>query len=363
MTAPATDPADVAVTPACPQCGEPLSSPQARFCEACGTEVTPEALPQKTHEASAAATDPTRRRCEECDGEIGADGYCNTCGTAAPEPADLEERGVAAAATHRGRRRARNQDATALAITAEGWPVLVVADGVSRSPNPDLAARHASDAAASVLETQPFTGQTDLAGAVVAAQQAASDTPSHGDPNWTDDGSHPACTLVIAVAADDAVHAVSVGDSRAYLLSRQAAGEWSATSLTSDHSSGHALTSWLGADGPADADFARHPAAAGDVILACSDGLWNYAPGDAAFGQLVSGILGDADLNVHVGAAEACEQLVDWAIEQGGADNVSVAIAPVAPVGPAGDLGEPDADINHDKADDEADEDLKEGDQ
>lgn len=284
----------------------------------------------------------TALRCADCDGEIGSDGYCNTCGMAAPEPVDLDDRGAVAAATHRGHRRSTNQDVTALATTREGWPVLVVADGVARSPNPAAAARSASFAAANHLAGEPFTGQDDLAGAVRAAQEAASTTPAD-DPEWTDDGSHPACTLVVAVPAREAVYVANVGDTRAYLLeplsdADQGADGWTATQLTTDHSQGHALTSWLGADSPAEAHFSSHPATPGDLILACSDGLWNYVADDAALGQLMGRVADPphrtSDASEHtidLHAAPVCERLVSWALAQGGADNVSVALAPLDP--------------------------------
>lgn len=302
----------VTAPPGCLHCGESLTSSDARFCEACGTAVPSVASPNE------AAAD----RCDDCGGEIGEDGYCDTCGMARPEPVELDDRGGLAAATHRGLRRSRNQDTAALTTTQEGWPVLVVADGVSRSPNPEVAARHASLAAADHLTDRPFTGQDDLAGAVAAAQLAASAAPSAGDPTWEDDGSHPACTLVVAVVSDNAVHTANVGDSRAYLL--EAERGWAVTQLTADHSTGRALTSWLGADGPAETHFASQAAAPGDLVLACSDGLWNYATDGGALGRLVEQILDEDDR-----AGPVCEKLVSWALAQGGADNISVALAAV----------------------------------
>jgi serine/threonine protein phosphatase PrpC len=308
----------------CPTCGEARTSLQARFCEACGTALTASA----TRSSAARPSSPTVLRCEDCNGDIGRDGYCTTCGMAGIEPVTVDDRDEMAAATHRGRRRPHNQDAAALAITREGWPVLIVADGVSRSPNPDVAAQNAAAAAAEHLAGLPFTGADDLIGAVAAAHAAASATPIQ-DPTWTDDGTYPACTLVIVVAGPDAVHAANVGDTRAYLLEQGGDQAWTATLLTTDHSVGHALTSWLGADGSAEADIALREASPGDVVLACSDGLWNYAPESPAFGRLVGEVLVDDYPDGALRAAPVCERLVTWALTQGGTDNISVALAAV----------------------------------
>jgi serine/threonine protein phosphatase PrpC len=267
----------------------------------------------------------------------------------------VDDRGALAYATHRGRRHQRNEDAAALATTAEGWPVLVVADGVSASPNPDVASAAAVAAAAIRLADRPFAVEDDLAAAVAAAHEAASATPAAGDPHWADDGTHPACTIVVAVATDAAVHLANVGDARAYVLTRAghgpgvADGAWSATQASTDDSvaaravaegiepgialsvpGGHAITAWLGADAHGlDPHLATLAAAPGDVVLVCSDGLWNYAPTDQAMGALMAGTLPASGATGPL--APLCERLVSWAVEQGGADNITVALAPVRP--------------------------------
>jgi serine/threonine protein phosphatase PrpC len=64
-------------------------------------------------------------------------------------------------------------------------------------------------------------------------------------------------------------------------------------------------------------------------LLACSDGLWNYcsAPEDLA---AVARRVGAGSGAEPLATASA---LVDWANEQGGHDNISVALARVDPAG------------------------------
>ena len=75
------------------------------------------------------------RPCASCGGVVGPDGYCETCGTKAPSERDhYVERPASwvAACCNRGIRHHRNEDATAVAASAEPGKraVLVVSDGV-----------------------------------------------------------------------------------------------------------------------------------------------------------------------------------------------------------------------------------------
>jgi serine/threonine protein phosphatase PrpC len=371
----------------CPACGEDLVD-GARFCEACGapadgaatsagtggtaTEASGAADTTEASTASTASTESsptaTAARCERCGGDVDADRYCTSCGHRALEPVEVDDRSSLAFATHRGRRHARNEDAGALAATGEGWPVLVVADGVSSSPNPDRAASAAVAGAAQHLADRPFTGEGDLLGAVVVGNEAASAVPEAGDPHWAEDGSHPACTVVVAVVTDAAVHMANVGDARGYVVRPDGSGAWACTQLTADDSvaalavadgvdpevalaspGGHAITAWLGADARRlDPNRAHHPVAPDDLVLVCSDGLWNYAATDAAMGELLTAVLPPAE-RLSASLAGVCEQLVSWANEQGGVDNITVALAAVPrgggdtePGGPDTDPGDPD---------------------
>jgi serine/threonine protein phosphatase PrpC len=346
--------------PPCPECGEPPVDSSARFCEACGATLPFAAHPVSstdfdfgTGADGASASESSFGSCAHCGGAVGDDRYCTSCGLRAMEAVTVEDRGSFAYATHRGRRHPRNEDAGALATTSEGWPILVVSDGVSASPNPHLASAAAVTTVVHELDYRPFTGPDDLIRAIAAAHQAACDVPADGDPQWVSDGTRPACTIVVAVAAGETVHVANVGDARAYLLA--AATSWTATQLSTDDSlaalvvqeggdptevlslpGGHAITAWLGGDAPAPAvHLATHPATPGDVLLACSDGLWNYAPTDESLAEQVNATL-PPPAGLPRTAAKVCKELVSWAIDQGGSDNICVAIAPVASQPPDG---------------------------
>ncbi|WP_280356933.1 hypothetical protein [Nocardia otitidiscaviarum] len=91
----------------------------------------------------------------------------------------------------------------------------------------------------------------------------------------------------------------------------------------------HTLTRWLGADigtTPWAEDNVRSLHATGPgALLLCSDGLWNYLPEAEALGDYT---FGPAGATGPVGLSEA-RALVDFAIRQGGSDNITVALAPV----------------------------------
>jgi len=88
-------------------------------------------------------------------------------------------------------------------------------------------------------------------------------------------------------------------------------------------------TGWLGADlRKAEPHLARISPAGPGAVLVCSDGLWNYRTDAAGLASMAM----PAALTDPRAAASA---LVTFAIEAGGADNVTVVIAPFPPPEPA----------------------------
>ena len=241
---------------------------------------------------------------------MGPDGYCTSCGHRALEPVTVDDRGAFAYAGHRGRRHARNEDSGALGATSEGWPVLVVSDGVSASPNPHKASAAAVTAATRRLAGRRSPAPDGLIEAVADAHAAASGVAADGDPHWPEDGLTPPAPSWWPVATASAVYVANVGDARGYLLT-PAEGGRSAAQVSTDDSvaaqavaqgievevalalpGGHGITAWLGADAPEPRPHVvSRPAALGDMLLACSDGLWNYAATDQAMSALASTML------------------------------------------------------------------------
>ncbi|TCC39115.1 serine/threonine protein phosphatase [Kribbella capetownensis] len=353
---------DVAMTSTtqtvCPNCGGQVSEAD-RFCEACGAELNPTAaapaspaLDTDTEPTVEISTDPAAEPvgpCRSCGGAIGAEGYCETCGTKASKPRDHFDEHPApwvAGVCDRGIRHSRNEDALAIAADAEpgSRALLVVCDGVSSSLDSDVASLAAARAAREVLvagHAQGIGTESSHSNAIVARLKAAADAANDAVlDNTSPDSPNPAsCTFVAAVLEDGLLVAGAVGDSRAYWFP----DEDEAVALTVDDSwaaeliatgipraeaeSGphaHAITRWLGKDAPdhTPRTTTLRPAGPG-WILVCSDGLWNYCSEAAPLADLVR-----QTAAAHGGEPLAtASALVDWANAQGGQDNITVALA------------------------------------
>jgi serine/threonine protein phosphatase PrpC len=252
--------------------------------------------------------------------------------------------GPAAGVSDRGLRHHRNEDAMALA--AEQAPdgpavVAVVCDGVSSSARPDEASQVAAQAGLPILVAAVQAGG-DLGeasrAAVAAARQAIADLQGPG-------GDTSATTFVSAVASGYEVTLCWLGDSRAYWLGQPAeesrlltrddsvAGGMIAAGLVDEAAAmasphAHVLTRWLGgeaADLADDPERAPHverftPPGAGSLLI-CSDGLWNYLAEGADLARLAL----PKALTDPLGAAA---DMVKFAVDAGGADNITVVLIP-----------------------------------
>ncbi|NLH70036.1 MAG: serine/threonine-protein phosphatase [Brooklawnia sp.] len=310
---------------------------------------------------------PTVQSCPRCGGSIDFDGYCETCGAKAPSVREHFEESPAnwvAGVCDRGIRHPRNEDALALDSTPDigGRAVLVVCDGVSMSADSDVASLAAARAAVGYLASRA-DWNWDLAalepGSVTrrlltdAAQVANAAVLDNSD---LFEASPASCTLAMGLVSGRRLLAATLGDSRVYWLPDDGA----ALLLSTDDSvaqeqiragmereaaetgiHGHVITKWLGRDAPEiDPNVAGALAEGPGWLLVCSDGLWNYASDPALMSRLVSHFSGvDAD------PLRLARALVGWANEQGGHDNITVALARVdrsadaTPLGPPEPLG------------------------
>jgi serine/threonine protein phosphatase PrpC len=350
----------------CRTCGAPIE-PTARFCEACGSPLTPTAetvedsvaelpieLTASVAQPEPPAAEPTvvlPRPCLSCGGVVGADGYCETCGTKAPSERDHyveQPASWVAACCDRGVRHHRNEDATAIAASTQPGQraVLVVCDGVSTADDSDVAAMAAARTARDVLvESRPAglgvpeSRAAAIEGALVTAGARANEavvaTTAPEAPN-------PAsCTFVAVVVEDDLCVFGNIGDSRAYWITDPGVGD--PVQLTVDDSvaqlriasgvpkeqaeegpQAHAILKWLGRDAPDIRPTTGSVLLHGSGwVLVCSDGLWNYASEAHELQALI------AQLGATAGSDPLllAEAMVRWACDQGGKDNISVALA------------------------------------
>lgn len=359
-------------TTTCPGCGDEVA-PDEAFCEACGQTLTPTVEVTKggalgdempielsapvTEAATAwmAPPEPGRAPCRECGGVVGEDLYCQTCGTKAPSERDHFSETPAdwvAGVSDRGIRHHRNEDA--LALAAQGEPgeraVLVVCDGVSSSIDSDIASLAAARKARDVLAAHRPAGlglKQSRTAALESAMTMAADAANAAVVNsTTEEGPNTAsCTYAAAVVTDHLVVYGNVGDSRVYWIP----DEGEALELSEDDSvaqeriaagipreeaengpQAHAITRWLGRDSE---DFAPRTGILevtdAGWLMVCSDGLWNYASEAGVLQELVAELItADETRREPLPLSDA---LVDWANEQGGRDNITVALARLDP--------------------------------
>ena len=364
----------------CPVCGAPHDA-GASFCEACGADLTghdPGAPTDETLVATATPqtapageespldtgwtgvvpsepNDPPAELCPACGQGHIVDGYCDHCGTPPPDPRDhFTDAPTAwrAGVCDIGRRHSRNEDALALFAdeTTGHRAAIVVCDGVSMATDSHIASLAAAQEARDDL-AQPLprgVGTPDawaaaagraLTAAVLAANEAVKAAVTEQVPN------PPSCTIAAAVIDDDTVVAGNVGDSRVYWLPDDP--KEPALQLGDDDSfaaeriragvpreeaengpQAHSITRWLGSDAPE--DLAPHLTTlrvyTPGWLLVCSDGLWNYCSEAEALRDLLTTTrtaAGDEP-------AALAQALVDFANEQGGRDNITVALARLA---------------------------------
>lgn len=359
----------------CPSCGT-VAEGESNFCEECGTAlsaapadaprvlVTEPALSEPspmddlgsgpisraTTQSSPAEAKPTAiPSCASCGGTVGPDGYCEQCGVKALSPRDHFREQAApwvAGVCDKGIRHHRNEDAMAMIASPDGTAadrraVLIVLDGVSNTDDSQIGSLAGAKAALAVLR-QPFpagigTSQSRL-GAVTqvltaAVEAAQAEVVAAAAP----DSPNPAsATFTAAVLEGDTVTYANVGDSRSYWLPDGSPG----VQLSVDDSAAqamiaegmpraeaesspqaHAITKWLGQDSE------DHTPMVGQLtitepgwLLACSDGLWNYAsePGQLIDQMRAAGTDDPAALALA---------LTDFANGCGGQDNITTVFA------------------------------------
>lgn len=360
----------------CPSCGTAVTD-GARFCEACGASLgtTPAApaapaaptpaggpdhplgdapISAPTRKPASALPDPPapagRRPCAECGGEVGPDLYCLSCGTKAPSERDhFEEQPAAWVAGVCDKAIGKNRNEDAMALLASEQPgsraVLVVLDGVSNSIDSDVASLAGARAAREVLRVPLPAGMgtpqgRDAAAAKVFANAAAAANTAIIAVTDPDSPNPASATFTVAVLEGTRISWANIGDSRTYWIPDASApvqlsvddsvaqaqiASGVPREVAENGSQAHAITKWLGRDSE---DFVPTvgslEVAEPGWLLACSDGLWNYASTPEAIAEQVHAVGSTEPLTIATA-------LVAFANGAGGHDNITAALARVDP--------------------------------
>ena len=227
----------------------------------------------------------------------------------------------------RGRVRETNQDSY-FVMPEEG--IFMVADGVGGHAGGELASRTAITDIAAFIRENPIPARSEadlirqyaenLALMVNEHVYAMADASASGGM---------ATTLILMYLSDTHAHVLNVGDSRVYLIRDGAVKQITEDHtfvndlvrkgiITEDEAKYHPdrnmITKAIGADRTVDPDFYSFPILPEDVILLCTDGLYN----DLTSEMILAQVLREPDMR------QLCSNLVDAANEQGGGDNITV---------------------------------------
>jgi serine/threonine protein phosphatase PrpC len=220
---------------------------------------------------------------------------------------------------------------TSLATAPQQMGLFIVADGMGGHGNgseaSQLAIRAMRESVLVALHSE--IKQDDMIEGILVegVQHANQSVYERNQQQSTDMGT----TMTAALLWGTTVHVVNVGDSRTYLY-RTSEGLYQVTqdhsvvarlvecgAITADeaytHPKRNEILRALGNDPTVEVDCFTMPVCVGDVLLLCSDGLWEMVR-DFEIQELVS--------ICAPYASQMCAMLIQAALNRGGKDNISV---------------------------------------
>ena len=233
--------------------------------------------------------------------------------------------------SHVGAVRDGNEDfvgAYSPSVIEDHGPLFVVCDGMGGHAAGEVASRMAVE---TVLTTWTTASASPTQQAIRSAIRSANSAVFAASLDVETHGMGTTCTA-LALSGHEGIIG-HVGDSRCYLVHHGQCSQ-----LTADHSrvgemlrmrlitpeqavhhpSRSQLTRSLGGSPGVQVDVVRTPIGRGDVLVLCSDGLW-----DLVSMQEIAHACAMPEV------AEAAEQLIAWALERGAPDNVTALVVRV----------------------------------
>lgn len=232
--------------------------------------------------------------------------------------------------TDRGSVRKDNQDAYACRVES-GVGLGIVCDGMGGARAGNIASSLALETFLDALfESAPQEEKTEWAARMTAAAEKANQAVflrSVTEEECRGMGT----TLVAAVADEERISVLNIGDSRCYLIDSESIKQVTRDhSLVSDlvargditpeearsHPRKNLITRALGVERMIRADLFELERNAGSVLLLCSDGLSNMVTDPELLYEII-----------HGGALESCcQRLLDIALSRGAPDNVTAVV-------------------------------------
>ncbi|MEG0753111.1 MAG: Stp1/IreP family PP2C-type Ser/Thr phosphatase [Angelakisella sp.] len=231
-------------------------------------------------------------------------------------------------ATHKGMLREHNEDRYTGCMLSEDYGYALVCDGMGGENGGSVASTTACEEIRRLMESSYRTDLTQssiymILEAALEAANTAIFLRAAQEPDLSGMGT----TVSLAVVSGSHCYIANVGDSRAYLLHNE-----TLTQLTVDHThvqslidkgeitpeeakthpKRHYLTRAVGVSAQISPSFAETELATGDVLLLCSDGLYNMVD-DATLIRLLHRVRDGEDPSI----------LIDEANRLGGLDNIT----------------------------------------
>jgi serine/threonine protein phosphatase PrpC len=230
-----------------------------------------------------------------------------------------------------GRVRSVNEDRVVVKDGVAGGTLAIVADGMGGHQAGDTASQITIELVESSLrsaggELDDEARKSRLVEAIRQANAKVFEVAS-GKDHYRGMGT----TITAALADASRVLIGHIGDSRAYYINHESFAQLTEDhtlvnelvktgQLTPDEAAVHprrnVITRALGTEADVDVDLAYVKWAPGDMLLLCSDGLTNMVPES----ELTRTVRGEGTL------AEKVDRLVEYALDAGGDDNISVVL-------------------------------------
>ncbi|MFQ7071498.1 MULTISPECIES: Stp1/IreP family PP2C-type Ser/Thr phosphatase [Ruminococcus] len=230
-----------------------------------------------------------------------------------------------------GKKRSENQDRVHTEFLADNAAVAVVCDGMGGASSGGVASQLAIDAVVKrIKENFRKDMKPNSIRNLMLTSVHYANTIVYGKSKEDIDKNGMGTTCVAALVVDKTVYMVSVGDSRGYLLTTDGIAQittdhtyvemlYRSGQITKEEAKNHhmrnVITKAVGVESDVEVDYFELEENDNFAVLLCSDGLTNYCTDNMIYETVFGNNLD-----------EAIKQLIAFANECGGKDNITAAV-------------------------------------
>lgn len=230
-----------------------------------------------------------------------------------------------------GKKRSENQDRVYTEFLADNAAIAVVCDGMGGASSGGVASQLAIDAVVNrIKENFRKDMKPNSIRNLMLTSVHYANTIVYGKSKEDIDKNGMGTTCVAALVVDKTVYMVSVGDSRGYLLTKDGIAQittdhtyvemlYRSGQITKEEAKNHhmrnVITKAVGVESDVEVDYFELEENDNFAVLLCSDGLTNYCTDNMIYETVFGNNLD-----------EAIKQLIAFANECGGKDNITAAV-------------------------------------